>query len=145
MRRLTLPNRFIFSQVKEMIANDAEVTILTKGNSMLPFIIGDKDSVVLRKVDTLNKGDIVLAELPNEHYVLHRIISISGDEVILMGDGNIRGTEQCKADHIIAKAIAILHNGKSIDCYSRTNRIKANIWRLLLPIRRYILAIYRRL
>jgi hypothetical protein len=145
MRHVTLPNHIIFKEVKEMIAADADVTLLTKGNSMLPFIIGGEDSVILRKVDTLNCGDIVLAELPGEHYVLHRIINIDGTRITLMGDGNIRGTESCNTCDIIAKAITILHNGKQIDCNSRSQLIKAQIWHKLRPIRRYLLAIYRRL
>jgi hypothetical protein len=112
---------------------------------MLPFIIGDKDSVVLRKVDTLRLGDVVLAELPGEHYVLHRIIRIEGEDITLMGDGNIRGTESCKVDNIIAKAMTILHNDKQIDCNGRSQRFKAKVWHSLLPIRRYLLAIYRRI
>ena len=144
MQRVTVPNEVLLPQVEAMVAEGTSVTLRVKGNSMLPFIVGGRDSVVLQKADSLHRGDIVLAQGADHRYVLHRIVRIAGSQVTLMGNGNLQGTEQCQAARITAKAVSILRGGKHIACNSRTERRKAMVWQRLLPVRRYLLAIYRR-
>ena len=62
---------------------------------MLPFISGERDSVVLAKTDNIKLYDIVLAIVNENQYVLHRVIKIMGNKLILMGDGNLKGCEIC--------------------------------------------------
>lgn len=113
---------------------------------MLPFITGDRDSVVLsRQNRPAQVGDIVLADLGERHYVIHRIYAIKGNQVTLMGDGNIRGTEQCAMDDIMGQVIQVVRKGKTIRCDSTTERLGAKLWKWFLPCRRYLLAIYRRI
>lgn len=145
MRTVTLPNEELLPEIARMLAEGNMVTLRAKGNSMLPFIVGGKDSVVLQKKDTFAIGDIVLAEVAPQVFVLHRIVNIEGEVVILMGDGNLQGTEECNKNNICGQVIAIIHNGKEIDCNSKGERRKARIWKRLLPMRRYLLAIYRRI
>ena len=95
MKKMVIPNEIFLGEVSEMLAEGAEVIIMTKGSSMLPFIIGDRDSVKLKKMETTSVGDMVLAEICKGRYVLHRVQEIDGDRVTLMGDGNLYGTEKC--------------------------------------------------
>lgn len=67
------------------------MTLKVRGNSMLPFIVGDRDSVVLIKAQQLKNGDIVLAHLNNSRYVLHRIIKINSIGVSLLWEMEILG------------------------------------------------------
>jgi len=83
-------------------------------------------------------GDIVLAHLKNT-YVLHRVFSIDGLDVTLMGDGNLKGKEYCKISDICGTVKLIIKPGKEVA------PSKGKLWRLLLPLRRYILFIYRRI
>ncbi len=76
MRTITLPNETLLPEVAEMLLEGNIITIKAKGNSMLPFIIGNRDSVILRRRDIFTVGDIVLAEVAPEYFVLHRIIRI---------------------------------------------------------------------
>ena len=50
---------------------------------MLPFIVGDRDSVELDRKDSYAAGDIVLARVEGKRWVLHRLVSIAGDEAVL--------------------------------------------------------------
>ena len=138
MNSIPIPNNILIPQVEELIKRDKEVIIRAKGNSMLPYIKDGKDSVVLAQPKDLAVGDIVLARV-QARFVMHRIISITGDTCTMMGDGNIRGTEVfCKED-TIGKVIWIVKpDGR------RVAPGKARLWRRLLPIRRYLLALYRR-
>jgi Peptidase S24-like. len=145
MERLTIPNNILLDKVAELIANGRRVTIIGKGNSMMPFIINERDSITLSRIDKLNKFDIVLAKLKDNSYVIHRIIKIEGDRVILMGDGNLYYKEECTISDILAKAEIIIRRGRHINCNKKTERIKAIIWFYLSPIRRYLLAIYKRI
>lgn len=141
--KITIPNVILLAEVERMLKEGINVTLRTKGNSMLPFIHGGKDSVILTGTFLLRKGDIVLAKTDKENYVLHRIIEIDNQTVTLMGDGNLRGTEICHTENICGKVITILQNGKKIDPYSRKARLLSVYWFRLLPIRKYLLAIYR--
>lgn len=145
MRKITLANEELFPEVVKMLSEGKRVTLKVKGNSMLPFIVGDRDSVVLQKQDIYNIGDIVLTEIAPKFFVLHRIIRIEVDKITLMGDGNLSGTEICTKENILGQAISIIKKGKSIDCNSKNEQRKAKIWKQLLPVRRYLLAIYRRI
>ena len=74
-----------------LVNEGMRVTFPVKGYSMLPFIIGGKESVDLVKPAGLQVGNVVLAWVEQRRYVVHRIIRIDGDAVTLMGDGNIAG------------------------------------------------------
>ena len=143
--KLTIPNSIFFSEVESHLREGKSVVIPVKGYSMLPFIRDGRDSVELRGKVELEVGDIALARLGNGHFVLHRIWEIDGERVILMGDGNISGKEVCSRGDIIGVASKIFRGKKVIDCTSAAYVRNVKIWRRLLPIRRYILAIYRRL
>ena len=46
MKKLILPNEILMGEVERLLSQGTAVTIMTKGNSMLPFIVGERDSVV---------------------------------------------------------------------------------------------------
>jgi len=145
MKIFVIPNEILLPDVEKILRNGMNVTLRVKGNSMLPFIHGDNDSAVLVPANCIQKGDVVLAHLKNNCYIMHRIIRLKGDNVTLMGDGNLQETECCHVSDICGKVTLILRNNKSIDLTSLTERCKAVIWQKLRPIRRYMLAIYRRI
>jgi hypothetical protein len=121
------------------------VTFPVKGYSMLPFIIGGRESVDLVKPDELHVGDVVLAWVEDCRYVVHRIIRIDGDVVTLMGDGNIAGVEHCRLSDVAALATHVVTPaGRHHPLYNPWRRRAGRLWWRLLPVRRWILAIYRR-
>ncbi len=139
MNSVQLPNEILLSSAASFLDEGREVVIRAKGSSMLPFIRGDRDSVVLKKCDNPDVGDIVLVRFP-DRYIMHRIISRDGDRFRMMGDGNIRGTESFRREDILGRVIWIIKgNGR------RVRPGNGRLWRMLLPLRRYILGIYRRI
>ncbi len=146
MKKMVMPNDVLLPAVGEIVAEGGSVTLRTKGMSMMPFIIGDRDCVLLVRPDTLKVGDIVLARVSNGSFVLHRIFEIDGGSLVLMGDGNLAGKERCDRSDVLAHAVTIIkENGREIDCTSPGHLRLARIWRLLMPLRRYLLAVYRRI
>lgn len=147
--RKTARTELLMNEALLLIEEGKRVIVRVKGSSMLPFLRGDKDSVELEKVSEIKCGDIVLAYVEECRFVLHRIIRIDGERVVLMGDGNMKGCEYCRIEDIKAKAVNIIKPAKGgykkISCTDRTHMRKADLWKKLLPVRRYILAIYKRI
>ena len=141
----TISDDEIIKSAIKLVHEGLRVTFPVKGYSMLPFIIGGKESVDLVKPIDIQVGHVVLAWVEGCRYVVHRIIQIDGDKVVLMGDGNIAGVEHCLLSDVAALAVNVVTpQGKHNNLYAPW-RIKAShIWWRLLPIRRWILAIYRR-
>ena len=145
MQTKTVPNAELIPAIGKLIEEGQEVIFKPKGMSMLPFIRGSRDSVLLRKAGELKVGDIALAEISEGRYVLHRIEKIEGETIVLMGDGNLVGRERCRREDVMAIAVKIIKGRREIDCQSQGHLRNAEIWRRLLPIRKYLLAIYRRI
>ncbi len=145
-KELQIENRKFLPEVIKLLNEGHTVTLLLKGFSMRPFLEDNRDKALLAKAKDIQVGDAVLAETAPKHYVLHRIIKIQGDTVTLRGDGNL-GTEVCRINDIHGLAIGFYRKGRTkID---KTNGIKwrtySHIWMALYPIRRYLLAAYRRI
>lgn len=147
--RKTARTELLMNEALLLMEEGKRVIVRVKGSSMLPFLRGDKDSVELEKASEIKCGDIVLAYVEECRFVLHRIIRIDGERVVLMGDGNLKGYEYCRIEDIKAKAVNIIKPAKGgykkISCTGRTHMRKADLWKKLLPVRRYILAIYKRI
>ena len=134
----------ILSEAIRLVGEGVSVTLPVNGRSMLPFIIGGRESVILQKPSKPKVGDVVLAWVDGSRYVVHRIISISGANVVLMGDGNIAGTELCSTGDIKAIATHVVDSDDKIHyLYNRWRRLAARTWWHMRPVRRYLLAIYR--
>ena len=139
MDKRVVANELLLEEAASLMEEGREVNFTPLGNSMLPFIKGGKDSVRLQKKASVEVGDIVLVRLPGPRYVLHRVIGVDGDELTLMGDGNIAGTEACTKGDVLGTVVAIVKGSRTVIPG------KARLWRSLKPIRRYILGIYRRI
>ncbi len=145
---MRIENDILIPELARLLAEGKEVRFTPSGVSMRPFIEGDKDSVVLSPLDSSpKKGDLLLAEATasdgQKKYVLHRLIDIEGAETseplyILMGDGNLSGTESCTRAGIIGRVTRIETPS------GRTKPItRGRLWLRLKPHRSFLLKIYR--
>ncbi len=135
----------VIEEAVRLVQKGVTVTFPVTGQSMLPFIVGGKESVILHAPGLTAVGDVVLAWVDGNRYVVHRIINIDGDRVTLMGDGNVKGTEHCLLKDVKARVTHVVSaDNKKRDLYSRWRMFGAKVWYWLRPIRRYLLAIYRR-
>lgn len=139
MDKRTLPNEVLLGEVAAVLRDGREAVIIPSGNSMLPFIRGGVDRVTIRRQADVAVGDIVLVQA-GERYLLHRIVAREGDALTLMGDGNLAGTERCTVTDVLGTVTEIIRpSGR------RRAPGRARLWRALKPVRRYLLAIYKRL
>ncbi len=138
-----LPNDVLLGLARDKIREGHTVTINVRGYSMRPFLEHERDKVLLVAPAELHVGDAVLAEITPGTYVLHRIISLDGERVTLMGDGNIRGTEHCLRKDVAGVVIRYIRPNRTIDAGDATLLRRIRLWRKLLPIRRILLFVYR--
>jgi len=159
MNLVEMENAEFLPVVCQLVSEGKEVLIRAKGNSMRPFVESGRDVAVLARTDSWHCGDVVLAETAKGHYVLHRIdrlftaegkalrstsASVSGVNVQLRGDGNPWGVEHCKVEDLHALCVAFVRKGREVRLKeSRFWKIYSRVWPALLPIRRWLLALYR--
>lgn len=112
------------------------------GRSMMPYLKPCRDVVLLTPVEPeeIKKGDIIYAYQETEQrHILHRVIRHSPENrsITLMGDSNLKMTEQIPYDNILGRVALIGREGRK----SPFPPSKARLWRLLKPIRRILLKI----
>ncbi len=148
MQTLSLKNEELIPQVGEMIREGHTVTMTVRGRSMRPFIEDGRDRIVLCAPDNIRCGDVILAHTEEKGFVIHRLMRIDKATglCVLQGDGNL-DIEHCRKQDIMAKVSTILRKKKGTP-YSTDGtvwRLYSIIWTRLRPIRRYLLAAWRRL
>lgn len=144
LKEIQMPNAVLLPEVVNLLEQGHNVTLRLTGYSMRPFLEDNRDKALLTKPQNPKVGDPVLAEISPKKFVLHRIVSIHGEDVVLRGDGNI-ATEQCKLSDIKGAIIGFYRKGQNT--LTRTDgkkwRIYSWLWTRLFPIRRYLLLMYR--
>ena len=90
-------------------------------------------------------GAVVLAEDTHHRYVLHRIIRREGDALTLLGDGNVGQTEQTDIHHVMGLLTAVIRKGRTYPTDGTVWQHYSRWWKRLTPVRRWLLAIYRRI
>lgn len=145
---MVVANDILIPELGRLLQEEKEVRFTPSGVSMRPFIEGERDSVIMAPLKrSPRKGDIILAHVTaangRQTYVLHRLVRIEKDEdgqpaYILQGDGNISGEEVCRLSDIIGRVKAIeTPSGK------RKWMTRGRLWHYLLPVRKWLLKIYR--
>jgi hypothetical protein len=130
----TIANRELFAIVRDTLLEGSTVRVAVNGQSMLPFFRSGS-TITLRPVkeEDIRKYSVVMADA-GDSFVVHRIIEVGEKEVILLGDGNYKGTERVERDKIYGV----------VDC-SAMHRFFAKIWLWMRPVRRFPLAIFGRI
>ena len=131
--RRTVSNKELFSIARDTLLEGNVVRLSVNGQSMLPFFRSGS-TITLRPLceGDVRKYNVVMADAGHA-FVVHRIIAVEGDVVTLLGDGNYNGTELVTCDKIYGV----------VDC-SPLHIFFAKIWLVLRPVRRFPLAIFRR-
>ncbi|MBE6177477.1 MAG: hypothetical protein E7149_03105 [Rikenellaceae bacterium] len=127
-------NVLVFGAVRDLLLEGKSVKISVKGQSMLPFFRSGS-TILLRPLrdGDLRRLNVVLADIGG-HFAVHRIIRVEPNRITLLGDGNTAGVEIVAPEAIYGIVdISALH------------RFFARLWLWMRPLRRYPLAILRRI
>ena len=140
---MKIENDILIPELARLLSEGKEVRFTPSGVSMRPFIEGDKDSVILAPLNRApQRGDIRLAQVQTlcgrTTYVLHRLIRVEGEQLTLMGDGNLAGTETCLRADVIG-IVTRIESPKG----RHKPLTRGYIWYILRPLRKWLLKIYR--
>jgi hypothetical protein len=144
---MKIANEILVPELARLLAKEKEVRFTPSGNSMRPFIEGNRDSVILAPLTrSPRRGDILLVRAiqPSGQttYVLHRLVRIAHDErgelLVLQGDGNLQGEETCRRSDVIGRVRRIESPKGRAKLLTR-----GILWHALLPIRGFLLKVYR--
>ncbi|MCB9017443.1 MAG: S24/S26 family peptidase [Paludibacteraceae bacterium] len=138
-----IPNEILLGCAKQMLAEGHTVTLRVAGYSMRPLLEHRRDSVVLAAAEGCKLHDVVLAEIEPDHYVLHRVVALQGENVTLMGDGNLYGCEHCLRGDVVGVVTNFLRRGNDYGCDNRLVRCYVAVWLRMRTIRRWLLLGYR--
>ena len=117
---LVIPNDEFFAQVCESLSEGRKVSFVVKGHSMYPFMRNEKDRVCLERYDgrNLDAGDVILFKYHGRH-ILHRVYDMMSGR--------------------------ISPSGREWNCASLSWRLFSRVWIRLFPVRRWCLAVLRRI
>lgn len=137
----------MMEEIRTLVSEGKSVTLTVKGNSMNPFIVHLRDRMTLGpwEDEDIRKGTVALVRDSRGNYVIHRIIKRDKNTVTLLGDGNIGFTETSTTADIIGIMKSVERKGRVWTKDSLVWRTYSWIWMVLTPLRRYPLAIWRRL
>ena len=141
--KIDVRNLDFFGMVLPLLTQGKVVRIRIKGMSMHPLLQDARDLVDIKHADNIKRGDLVLAQVSPDAYVLHRVIRKQGEQLTLMGDGNINAIEHCLCSDVIGKVILIIRNGRNIEPMSYLFRIYSSLWMWLNPLKKHLLPIYK--
>ncbi len=131
----TVPNRMLFAETRDQLLAGREVVVRVLGQSMLPFFrSGSRITLRPLREGDLRRGHVVLGETDNGHFVVHRILTVCDERVTPLGDGNTVRDRDDTRERIYG----------IVDC-GRLHLWLAERWMRLRPLRRYPLAILRRI
>ena len=137
----------MMEEIRTLISEGKSVTLTVKGNSMNPFIVHMRDRMTLGpwKDEDIRKGTVALVRDIRGNYLIHRIIRKDENTVTLLGDGNVGFTETATIDNIIGIMHSVERKNKIWTSNSMIWRLYSWVWMTLTPLRRYPLAIWRKL
>jgi signal peptidase I len=144
MKEVIVRTKELMPIILEKIERNELAQLKVKGSSMEPFFHSDQTIVTLAKANALKRHDIILFKSENDNYILHRIIHITKDDIITMGDA-LRQKEVVRFDDIIAKVIDFESNEKKVSVLSRKYRFKVKLWVFFRPFRRILMKLNRML
>ena len=108
------------------------------GGSMHP-LLKEGDLVRLREAtQPLKRGDAVLYRRRDGKYILHRVIAVTGDQLLCCGDHQ-RQSEYIQAAQVAAVVSSRGRNGRWKPMDTGMLRIFGWVWSVLYPVRQPLL------
>ena len=125
--------------IEDQIKHSGRVTFTPRGNSMLPLLRNNKDTITLRKPEfPLKKYDIAFYRRDSGAYVLHRIVDVSGDKYTMRGDNQFFDEANIRQEQIIGVVDSFTRKGKKYSGNEISYRLYCVAWGKTMSIRRLL-------
>ena len=143
MDMFKIPMEELVELLKIQLEQGGRAELTVTGSSMHPLYHNHRDKVILT-TRTAKKPDVILYRRDNGAYILHRIVRVKGDMFIVTGDNQWQ-LENVRPDQVLAVVDGWYHKGKYHTLNELWYKLYVCFWVGLLPLRRPILALRRRL
>ena len=138
MRKVVSMNDLI-PLMEEQMQHDGEVSFTPKGNSMLPMLRNNVDTVVLGKAESkLKKYQVALYVRDNGQYVLHRVVKTDGGSYVMRGDNQFVNEPGIRDNQIIGVVHSFIRKGKRYTCDNKRYIIYCKVWTATVGLRKGI-------
>lgn len=127
-------------KLEDIILEKGYLITMPIGNSMLPLIRPNKDTVVIKK-RIPKKYDVVLYKRDNGKYILHRVLKINHKEYIICGDNQWEKEFGITDRQILGVMDGFYRGDKYIDISSYRYKLYVRFWCSSLYFRKIVLYI----
>lgn len=135
--------------VRELLQEGHEVPLVVTGNSMSPFLIHERDEILISGINRpLKKGDMAFFQRSSGQYVMHRIRYIkkgkdgNDDEYYFIGDAQTVTEGPIARKQIFGLITAVKRKGKTIREGDFWWEFFQHIWLHMIPFRYITSRIY---
>ena len=110
-----IDTREYVSTLRELTEQGKEVGMRIAGNSMVPFLVHERDYIYFKKPDReLKKGDMVFFQRLDGAFVMHRICKVKPEGFYIVGDNQTMIEGPVKREQIFALITQVKRKGKMI-------------------------------
>lgn len=130
--------------LKELLSQGKEVPLMITGNSMSPFLVHERDEILISPPDGVwKKGDIAFFQRKNGKYVMHRILKVTLEgDCFFVGDGQTWIEGPIKPEQIFGKITSVKRKGKWIGPGNFWWEFFEHIWLNMIPMRPFLGKLY---
>ena len=122
--------------IHEIVSAGGSVRLDVKGNSMMPLLRSERDAVLLKKAENIQKYDVVLFKKKDGKIALHRIVEINDDFYTIIGDNQYKFDYKIHISDLIAKSVEFYRGKKRIN--ERQIRTFGTMWYATYPLRKFV-------
>ena len=99
-----IANNVYIPVLKDLVEEGKEVSMMISGSSMNPFLIHQRDYILMKKPEEeLKVGDMVFFQRRDEAYVMHRIHHINKEgKLFIIGDAQVDMEEPIDKEQVFA-------------------------------------------
>ena len=123
--------------LKDLVEEGKEVSMMISGSSMNPFLIHQRDYILMKKPEeALKAGDMVFFQRKDGAYVMHRIHHINKEgKLFIIGDAQTEMEGPVDKEQVFAIIIKVKRKGKWIAPGDFWWEFFEKIWIRLVPLR----------
>ncbi len=128
----------------DIVNSGKDVSLLISGNSMSPFLIHHRDSIIISKLDKpFKRGDMVFFQRLTGQYVMHRIHHIDKKgKLYIVGDNQTAIEGPVDSKQVFGIINKVIRKGKVLEKKNFWWFFFEKIWIRVIPLRRMIQRMY---
>lgn len=130
--------------LRDLLNQGKAVPLLITGNSMSPFLVHQRDEILISPPDgNWKKGDMAFFQRTDGHYVMHRIVRATSEkQYFFVGDGQLQIEGPIAEGQMFGKITSVKRKGQWIGPGNFWWEFFEHVWINLIPIRPLLHKLY---